>query len=102
MGDLAAFARGLGKRYGAVDALRGVDLAIARGAIYGVLGSNGAGKTTLMKCVGLVARPTSGTLRVLGRDVAERAPALRRRIGYMPQAPALCQEMAAGSNVSFT
>ena len=101
MGDLAAFARGLGKRYGDVDALRGVDLAIARGAIYGVLGSNGAGKTTLMKCIGLVARPSSGALRVLGRDVADRAPTLRRRIGYMPQAPALYQELAARTNVEF-
>jgi len=101
MTEPAAWARGLGKRYGAVDALRGVDLAIARGAIYGVLGSNGAGKTTLMKCMGLVARPSSGTLRVLGRDVAAREPSLRRRIGYMPQAPALYQELAARTNVEF-
>lgn len=97
----AVEAHGLGKRYGDVDALRAVDLSIARGAIYGVLGSNGAGKTTLMKCLGLVARPTSGTLSVLGRDARDRAPELRRRIGYMPQAPALYQELPARSNIEF-
>jgi len=97
----AVEARGLDKRYGRVTALDGIDLTIARGGIYGILGPSGAGKTTLVKCLGLVARPTRGSLRVLGSEASQQSRALRARIGYMPQEPALYEELSARFNIEF-
>ncbi len=99
--SVAVEARGLGKQYGRVDALAEVDLSIPRAAIYGVLGPGGAGKTTLVKCLGLVMRPTRGSLRVLGTDASARSRSLRARIGYMPQEPALYEELSARFNIEF-
>lgn len=100
-GTAAIEARGLSKRYGRVDALAEVNLTIPSGLIYGVLGPGGAGKTTLVKCLGLVARPTRGSLRVLGSEASQRSRALRARIGYMPQEPALYEELSARFNIEF-
>jgi ABC-2 type transport system ATP-binding protein len=71
------------KRYGAVEALRGVDLAIARGELVALLGPNGAGKTTAVKLLLGLARPSAGEARVLGRD--PRDAATRRGVGAMLQ-----------------
>src|SRR5262245_16177410 len=98
MGAAAGEARGLGKRQGKRPALAGVDLDVPRGAIYGVLGPSGAGKTTLVKLIALAARPSEGTLRVLGEAPSAR---LRARIGYMPQQAALYEELSARFNVEF-
>jgi ABC-2 type transport system ATP-binding protein len=65
------------------EALKGVELVVRRGAIFGLLGPNGAGKTTLTKILSTLLLPTSGTVRVLGRDVVEDAPWLRSRIGLV-------------------
>ena len=94
-------ARGIGKSYRSVTALTAVDLTIPSGVIYGVLGPSGAGKTTLVKCLGLVARPTTGSLKIFGTAASGRPPTLRARIGYMPQEPALYEELSARSNVEF-
>ncbi|HEX3730157.1 MAG TPA: ATP-binding cassette domain-containing protein, partial [Opitutaceae bacterium] len=58
------------KRYGAVEALRGIDLTVRQGEMFGLLGPNGAGKTTLFSILATLRRPTEGVARVLGRDVA--------------------------------
>ncbi len=74
----------LTKRYGALAALDDVTAGVARGQVVGLLGHNGAGKSTLIKLVlGLIA-PSAGTLAVLGAT-PWRAPALRQRIGYLPE-----------------
>ena len=73
------------KSYGKVTALQGIDLTVPQGMIYGVVGPNGAGKTTLIKTLVGVARPTSGTARVLELDSLIDKRALRKQIGYMPQ-----------------
>ena len=92
---------GLTKRYGAFEALRGVDLAVSAGTLFGLLGPNGAGKSTLIKALVGALRPSSGRVRVLGLDpLADRA-ALRERIGYMPQGPALYEDLSARDNVAF-
>jgi Cu-processing system ATP-binding protein len=77
-------ARGLYKRFGSTDVLRGLDLRIERGRVTAIVGPNGAGKTTFIKSVLGLTRPDAGTLTfdgtVIGNDDAYRA-----RIGYMPQ-----------------
>ena len=75
---------GVTKRFGRMDVLRGVDLRIERGRVMGLIGPNGAGKTTLIKMLLRLTHPTSGTIRVRGRTVADDE-AYRAEIGYMPQ-----------------
>ncbi len=75
---------GLTKSYGRVPALRGVDLEVGRGEIFGFLGPNGAGKTTTIRCLLDLIRPDGGAARVLGLDPQADAVAVRRRVGYLP------------------
>lgn len=75
---------GLRKSYGEVEALRGLDLEVARGEIFGFLGPNGAGKTTTIRCLLDLIRPNAGTARVLGLDPRADAVAVRARVGYLP------------------
>lgn len=68
MSELAIQTKNLIKNYGSVRALRGVDLEVQRGEIFGFLGPNGAGKTTTIRCLLDLIRPNGGTSRVLGLD----------------------------------
>src|SRR5260370_29681884 len=81
---LALMTRGLSKSYGDVQALRGVDLEVRRGDIFGFLGPNGSGKTTTIRCLLDLIRPTSGAVRVLGLDPQAEPLAVRGRVGYPP------------------
>jgi ABC-2 type transport system ATP-binding protein len=74
----------LKKSYGRVQALRGVNLEVQPGEIYGFLGPNGAGKTTTIRCLLDLIRPDSGTLRVLGLDPQAQPEAVQERVGYLP------------------
>jgi ABC-2 type transport system ATP-binding protein len=80
----ALLTRGLTKSYGSFLALRGVDLEVRRGEIFGFLGPNGAGKTTTIRCLLDLIRPSGGTLRVLGIDPQADPVAVRARVGYLP------------------
>lgn len=71
------------------EALRSVDLEVPRGTVFALLGENGAGKTTLIRTLTGFQQPTSGGCRVLGLDPTSDAPAIRRRVGYVADAPAL-------------
>jgi ABC-2 type transport system ATP-binding protein len=73
----------LRKRYGQVDALAGLSMTVGRGEVFGFLGPNGAGKTTTVKLLLGLARPTSGTGKVLGAPMGDLAT--RRKIGYLPE-----------------
>jgi len=97
----AVSVRGLVKRYGAVTALDGLSLSIPSGCIYGLVGPNGAGKTTLIKSIVGALRPDTGSISLLGLDPLESRWELRRRIGYMPQEPALYDDLTARQNVRF-
>ena len=92
---------GLVKSYGKVTALQGIDLTVPQGMIYGVVGPHGAGKTTLIKTLVGVARPTSGTVRVLELDPLNDKWTLRKQIGYMPQDAALYETLSARDNINF-
>ncbi|MFC5182596.1 ABC transporter ATP-binding protein [Actinomadura harenae] len=83
----------LGKRFGEVTALDGVDLTVPHGTVLGLLGHNGAGKSTLAGILTTLARPTSGTARVAGFDVVADAHRVRRRIGVAGQFAALDDRM---------
>jgi ABC-2 type transport system ATP-binding protein len=77
--------RGLRRRFGALEALAGVDLDILPGEIFALLGPNGAGKTTLISIVAGLLRATAGEARVLGHDVVRDYRVTRRAIGLVPQ-----------------
>ena len=74
---------GLAKRYGKLAALDGVDLEIAEGEAFGLVGANGAGKTTLIKCLLDLASHDSGSAEIFG--VPAKQPAARRRLAYLPE-----------------
>jgi ABC-2 type transport system ATP-binding protein len=92
---------GLGKRYGKIEALRGVELAVPEGMVFGLVGPNGAGKTTLIKALVGAMRPSGGEVRVLGLDPLKERTELRQQIGYMPQSSALYEDLSARDNVEF-
>ncbi|MFY9314161.1 MAG: ABC transporter ATP-binding protein [Burkholderiales bacterium] len=73
------------KRYGALQALAGVSLAVAEGEFFGLLGPNGAGKTTLINVVAGLTRASAGTVRVMGADVIGEYRRARRMLGVVPQ-----------------
>src|SRR5450631_363184 len=73
------------RRFGAVQALAGVDLTVAQGEFFGLLGPNGAGKTTLISIVAGLARASSGHARVMGHDVVADFRAARQSLGVVPQ-----------------
>ena len=77
--------RGLAKRFGAVHALRGVDLDIESGEFFALLGPNGAGKTTLISLLAGLAQPSAGQAEVLGHDVVADYRQARRKLGVVPQ-----------------
>ena len=77
--------RGLRKRYGKVDVLRGLDLTVEPGEVYGFLGRNGAGKTTTIRILVGIARADAGAIRLQGALVHGAAVAQRRHIGYVAQ-----------------
>jgi len=92
---------GLTKKYGRVEALGGADLSVGRGEVFGLVGPNGAGKTTLIKALVGALRPSGGTARVMGLNPLKDRAELRQRIGYMPQGPALYEDLTARGNVGF-
>jgi len=89
----------LAKRYGEVDAVRGVSFTVAPGEVFGFLGPNGAGKSTTINMLCTLARPTSGTARVHGFDVVGERDAVRRHIGLVFQDPTLDVQLTATQNL---
>src|SRR5262249_19687041 len=96
--------QGLCKMYGAVEALRGLDLAVPAGSIFGLLGKNGAGKTTALKVLLGMARPTSGRARVFGLPADEETAsvAIRRRVGFVSEDKDLYDYMDVAGMIRFT
>lgn len=92
-------ARDLTKRFGAFTAVDAVDFDIAPGEAFGFLGPNGAGKTSTMRMVSCMSPVTSGTLRVFGLDPATNGPAIRSRIGLVPQEDTLDLQLTVLDNL---
>ena len=91
--------RGLRVVRGRTTALDGVDLDVAAGAVTGLLGPSGSGKTTLMRCVLGVQRVAAGRVTVLGHPAGSRE--LRRRIGYVTQAPSVYPDLTVEENLRY-
>jgi ABC-2 type transport system ATP-binding protein len=87
------------KHFGPIRAVDGVSLSIRRGEIYGLLGPNGSGKTTLIRLFIGLLRPTSGSVRLLGQTMPNKA--ILGQVGYMTQASALYEELTVRENVAF-
>src|SRR5918998_5503218 len=85
MGDPVIRVRDLRKRYGAVDAVRGVSFQVGRGEVFGLLGPNGAGKTPTVEILEGYRRRSAGDVRVLGHDPATRDRDLQQRVGIVLQ-----------------
>ena len=93
--------RGLRKVFGAVVAVQGLDLDVARGEIFGLLGPNGSGKTTTIRMLtGLIA-PSAGSAFVVGVDVVKEPERVRSRIGYMSQRYGLYDDLTVLENLEF-
>src|SRR6478609_61025 len=92
---------GLGRRFGDLWAIRGMDLEIARGEVLGLLGPNGAGKTTTVRMLTALIAPTEGVATVDGLDVTQDAEAVRRRVGILTETPGLYEKLSATANLDF-
>jgi lipooligosaccharide transport system ATP-binding protein len=101
MGDGLVLARALTKRFGRVEAVRGIDLDVGRGEVFGFLGPNGAGKSSAMRMIACVSPRTSGELRVLGLDPDRDGPTVRARIGVVPQLDNLDPELTVRQNLQM-
>ncbi|MFA6561632.1 MAG: ABC transporter ATP-binding protein [Verrucomicrobiia bacterium] len=94
-------AHGLTRRFGSLTAVDRLDLAVTTGTIHGFLGPNGSGKTTTLRMFCGLLRPSAGTASVLGMDIAHKAEAIRRRIGYMTQRFSLYEDLTVLENLQF-
>jgi ABC-2 type transport system ATP-binding protein len=96
-GPAAIRVRGLRKRYGTLEAVRGIDLDVAPGEIFGLIGPDGAGKTSTFQILGGVMEATAGEAELLGRSPREA----RRAVGYLTQAFSLYQDLSVAENLRY-
>lgn len=100
-GEAAVEVDGLTKRFGDVEAVRGIDFAVRPGEIFGFLGPNGAGKSTTINMLCTLLRPSGGSARVAGYDVARQRDDVRRNIGLVFQDPTLDGYLSGEQNLRF-
>lgn len=93
--------KNLKKRYGKVQALRGLDFEVNEGEIYGIIGPDGAGKTSLFRILTTLLIADEGTATVDGLDVKKDFSLIRKRIGYMPGRFSLYQDLSVEENLNF-
>ncbi|WP_040812487.1 ABC transporter ATP-binding protein [Nocardia concava] len=97
--SVLVWARGLVKRFGDSEAVRGIDFAVRRGEAFGLLGPNGAGKSSTMRMIACVSPRSGGELRVLGLDPDAAGPRVRARLGVVPQQDNLDTELTVAQNL---
>lgn len=97
----AIILRNLTKEYGGVRVVDAVNLEIARGELFSLLGVNGAGKTTTLKMLSCLIQPTSGDAVLLGDSVRERPQSVKAKIGISPQETAVAANLSVWENLEF-
>lgn len=93
--------RDLTRRFGTLVAVDGLNLAVERGEIFGLVGPDGAGKTTTLRMLCGLMDPSAGSARVAGFDAAHQSQAVRDQIGYMAQRFGLYQDLTVEENMAF-
>ncbi len=101
-GDLIISTEGLRKSFGAVNALRSLDLRVPQKSIFAFLGPNGAGKTTTIKLLLGLLKPTRGGGAIFGKDIVHDSVDIRTRIGYLPQDARFYEHMTARQTLYYT
>jgi len=101
MTELAVQATNISKKFGDFNAIKGIDLDIPKGCIYGFLGPNGCGKSTTLRMLTGLLKPTSGQVKVLGLEIPRQAELLRLKIGYMTQRFSLYDDLTVIENLQF-
>ena len=99
--DPAIAVRDVHHRYGSRDVLRGIDLQVAPGQIYALLGGNGAGKSTTLNALLGFIKPASGSVRVCGIDPAAAPAEARAKLAYVPESVALYDHLSARENIDY-
>ncbi len=93
--------RTLTKRYGSLTAVDGLDLSIAKGETFALLGVNGAGKTTAIKMLCCLVRPTAGSASLMGRDILSESLAVKELINVSPQETAVAPNLSVRENLEL-
>jgi ABC-2 type transport system ATP-binding protein len=93
--------RGLRKSFGDFEVLRGIDLEVEPGELFGFLGPNGAGKTTTIRVLAGLLLPSAGTVQIAGHDVVKSAREVKRRVGYVPDRAFLYPKLTAREFLEF-
>lgn len=98
---IAIRAKELRRRFGALEAVKGIDFEVARGEIFSLLGPNGAGKSTTISMLSCLLAPSGGNAWVMGHSILDEQTAVKKSIGVVPQELALYEDMSARENLNF-
>ncbi len=94
--------RGVVKRYGTFEAVKGIDLQVRRGELFGFLGPNGAGKTTTMRMIAGILAPTAGSIHVGGIDILTDPMGAKAKLGFIPDRPFVYDKLSGAEFLRFT
>jgi len=89
------------KKFGNLTAVDNIDLTVKKGEIFGFLGPNGAGKTTTIKLLTGLLKPTSGTVKIMGKDIQENPIGVKEIIGYVPDEPRIYEKLTGTDFLRF-
>lgn len=99
--NVAIHAAGLSRRFGELQAVKGISFDVARGEIFSLLGPNGAGKSTTISMLSCLLAPTAGNAWVMGHSIVDGQRGVKEAIGVVPQELALYEDMSARENLTF-
>lgn len=97
---LAVEVHNLKRKYGKVEALKGISFSVPQGEIFGIIGPDGAGKTTLFRILTTLLIPDSGSAKVDGDDIIKDFRSIRKKVGYMPGRFSLYQDLSVEENLT--